>query len=618
MSWKPTLWLLVLAVLTGLFLVVFEQHSDQAVRPMPLNTPLLPLSPAVITRISLSTDSNAVECVRRDGEWFLIRPVEARADAARINRLIEAVVGTRKQEIVDSVRRDKRGLTLASFGLEPPRARLMVGSDTHANEIRVGDDAPLGNLVYLQLDDERAVVGATLKVSEILPLDPEGFRDRSVFPASIKQAIRLEVKHAGGFFQLALKDGVWRIQQPFDARADGLQVERLWRTLESLKVEGLAEKLFQADPAAYGLGVDEAALQVSVWIERRREPLVVTVGKARQDNPSQLYARISDAASLAVVGRDILSLQSIQAGSLRDRRLCGADLSAISFLMLRDDESKVVMEKSASGGWMITEPLRFPASARAVGALLKAVDLLQGDEVRSGAGAGVELPDAGALSCRLVVANQVPPRAATNETVSVLPASGSWTYRLSAPGAGSSSNWVYGEESKVLYSVSRDDLARLWRSLAGMERPVFADPLAYMDVRMLDLEPLQVRRITLARDGREETVTVVPDGGWTADSPPDGQVVVGAIPALLARASDLQAQRIESVASTNLASYKLDSSAARVTFGLSGAGGIQKTVLIGGGDGRGGVFSMVQGQDVIFVLAKDVADAMVRPLVVAP
>lgn len=618
MSWKPTFWLMALVVLTGLFLVVFEQNSGETVRPLPLNTPLLPLSPAVITRVAISVESNTLECVRRDGEWFLVKPVEARADAVRVNRLIDAITGIRKQEVIDPVRREKRGLTLASFGLEPPRARLVVGSDSHASEIRLGDEAPLGNLVYLQQDEDGDVIGATLKVPDLLPLDPGSFRDRSLFPASIKQAVRLEVKHAGGFFQLGLKDGVWRIQQPFDARADVAQVERLWRTLESLRVEGLAEKLSQADPAAYGLGADEAELQVSVWTGTRREPLVVTVGKARQDNPGQLYARVSDIASLAVVNRDILSLQAVPAASLRDRRLCGADLSAISYLMLRDDESKVVLEKSASGGWMITDPLRFPASSRAVGNLLKAVGLLKGDELRSGAAAGADLPEAESLSCRLVVASQAPLKVTTNTTASAAVTPGTWTYRLSPPERGSPSNLVYRDESRILYRVDREELARLWRSLPGVEHAVLADPLAYMDVGMLELDPLQVRRITLARDGREETVTASPDGGWTADSPPDGQVVEGAVSSLLSLASGLQAQRIESVVSTNLAPYKLDQSAIRVTFGLSGAAGIQKTVLIGGGDGRGGVYAMVQGQDVIFVLARNVADAIIRPLVRTP
>lgn len=618
MSWKPTLWLLAMVVLTGLFIVVFEKNTDQSVRPLPLNSPLLPLGPDVITRLSVSDGTSTVTCVRRGGEWFLSGQMEARADKARINRLIDAVIAIREQEVVDPVRREKRGLSLASFGLEPPRARLTVGTDTHADQILLGDSSPLGNLFYLMHNDEKGVIGATVNIQEILPLVPEEFRDKAVFPSSIKQAVRLEVKHAGGFFQLALKDGIWRIQQPFDARADGTRVERLWRTLEALRIEGLDEGTAQADPSAYGLGNDEAALQVSVWTEGGRDPLIVTVGKARQDNPSQLYAKISDMKSLCLVQKDILALQAVQAVALRDRRLCDADLSAVAYLMLRDGDSKVVMEKGPSGVWMITEPLRFPANVRAVGSLLKGISGLQGDEMRGGEATNAIPADAEAMTCRLVVAKGIPSRIVTNETVSLLPAPQVWSYRMSWPDSAVSNSLVFSEESRTLYKVPAGDLAKFWRQLQGHDRPVFADPLVYMDCRMLDLNPKLVRRITLGSEGREETVTIGPDGAWSVDSPPSGQAIEGAIPALLALATDLQAERIEAVASTNLATYKLDESATRVTFGLSGAGGIKKTVLIGGSDGREGVYSMIQGQDVIFVLKKEIAQAFVRSLVLVP
>ena len=175
---------------------------------------------------------------------------------------------------------------------------------------------------------------------------------------------------------------------------------------------------------------------------------------------------------------------------------------------------------------------------------------------------------------------------------------------------------MFGEEAGAIYKVSSDDLSKMWRRLAA--HPVFADPLAYMDCLMLDLNPQQVRRITLTREGREETVTSGLDGSWTVDSPPGGQVVEGAIPSLLTMAANLQAERIETLVTTNLASFKLNEAAIRVTFGLSGSSGIQKTVLIGDGDGRKGVYSMIQGQDVVFVLKKETTEAFVRPLVTSP
>ena len=95
-------------------------------------------------------------------------------------------------------------------------------------------------------------------------------------------------------------------------------------------------------------------------------------------------------------------------------------------------------------------------------------------------------------------------------------------------------------------------------------------------------------------------------------------MVEGAAPALLALGTALQAARIESISATNSVRYGIDETSPRVTFGLTGTGGIQKTVLLGGDDGHNGVYALVQGQDVVFVLRRTVADALTRSLVAAP
>jgi hypothetical protein len=55
-----------------------------------------------------------------------------------------------------------------------------------------------------------------------------------------------------------------------------------------------------------------------------------------------------------------------------------------------------------------------------------------------------------------------------------------------------------------------------------------------------------------------------------------------------------------------------------LTLGLSGAEGIQKTVVIGAETADGNVYAALQGQDVVYVLRKETADALVRSLVIEP
>ena len=220
------------------------------------------------------------------------------------------------------------------------------------------------------------------------------------------------------------------------------------------------------------------------------------------------------------------------------------------------------------------------------------------------------------MSARLAIAYPLV-KLASNETATLPVQSRVWTYRLLSPAADASGNQAFREETRTLYRASSEDVIHMRASIPGLARGAFADPLPYMECRMLDLNPTRIRKISLSRQGREETVTVNDDGVWSVESPPEGQISEGAVPALLEWASNLQAERVECAALTNAPSFGLDESAERVTFGVSG-GGIQKTLLIGRDNGQGGVFSMVQGQDVVFVLKRSVTESLMRPLVKGP
>ncbi|MEI7879651.1 MAG: DUF4340 domain-containing protein [bacterium] len=613
MSWKPTIWLFILVVVTGFFVLVSVRKSDSPSRALPSDVPLLHFNPEAITRLALTVGEISIECVRREGQWFLSRPMEARADEARIRRIIEALANSRIRESLSPERLVQRRLTAASFGLEVPRVRLSVGNEMRVDEILFGDESPLGDLVYLRFKEGSDVLGATCKFSDILPIDFDSIRDRSVFPASLKRVIRLELKYPGVFLQLALRDGQWRIQQPMDARADNLQVEQLLQSLMALKIVSFGAAEAPSDPAVYGLSTDEAVMQISLTSEGGRAPLVLTVGKVRQDLPALIYAKVSDVASICSINREVLALQSVKAESLRDRRLCNADPAAIVSIMLREGDSKLVLEKNTETGWVILEPFRFKADAQAVGGLIRAICSLKSTET-SGAGA-TNTPGGAfsALPCRLAVSTVLPSMMATNQPqLSALDGT-SWSYRFSVPVLSESNSLVYCEEGKSITEIQPQELRRVWpKSPQGLS---LGDPRPYMDCRMLEMASDQVRRITLTRNGREETVTVGNDGVWLADSPPDGQIVKGAIPALLNLASSLRGERIESMNATNLLVYGIDESSTRVTFGLTGTSGIQKTVLIGGACGTNGVYTMIQGQDVVFVIKKEMAQALSRPLV---
>jgi hypothetical protein len=609
--------MLALILALAVFLALEEGTPEPAGRTIAREVPLTSFAPANVSRLSVSTDRFTLECVRRGGEWRVLVPREGRADEGQIKRLLSALAKVRRIETISPDRQRDRGLTLAGFGLEPPRARVIVGNETQADDILLGDDAPLGGLSYVRLNGAPEVIGVTRELTEALPDDPGGFRDRAVFPRAIQKANRLEIKHPRGFVQLAYRGSGWRILQPFEARADGQQVERILQSLAALKVADAGSLALASDPVICGLSADEAALQVTVWPEGAAEGLTLTVGKQVQATSPLLYATVTDVAGVFTVADPILNLQSLKADALRDRRLCAIAPESVGFILIREGDARLALERTGDEGWMIAEPFRYAADPRAVGSLLKIVCETPADGIRSGLATNPVPAEVAALSLRLVLTERTAVRGVTNEPpVSVTSPPRTWSFRFDRPSP--QEMIVFHEEGRTLYRVEGARALRWFTAVKGSEDGSVGNPLPFIDLRMLALVPGSLRQVTLSHDGLEETLTADGEGGWTVESPPASRMREGGLASLLAVAADLRADRIENVAATNRAAFGIDEQSARLTFGLKGESGLQKTVLLGKPDGRGGVFAMLQGQDVVFVLGNATADALRRSLIQSP
>lgn len=608
MTWKPIGWLTAAIGVLGLFIMLFERGAPGGRLAVLTEQPLLHIDAAAVTRLSVATPEFKAECVARNGKWQMVRPVETRADAAGVRRILESLGRTVRKEVISVEQQTRRGLTAGSFGLDAPRARLNVGSDERQDEVVIGGAVPLMRQVYVMTGQSLDVLAASSDVEGAIPASLDALRDRAVLPAWFERISRLEIRHPAGFVQLTFRGGEWRIQQPQDARADGAAVERLIGVLRRLSVEAFSSEPSSADPAAYGFGRDEAVLQISVWQEGIPEPVEVTMGKAKQDNPDLVYARVSDMGVMCLLKKECIPPLTVTAGALRDRRICDAVPSAVTAVVLRDGEKKLVMQRQAGEGWMITDPLRVKADTALVGGFLRRLCMIQAEPADGVAASNLVFQMSTSATWRVVVSTAAPTNAPAAGSQAVAAPGTTWSYVM-ATNAQNGTRVVYHEEARQVFRIGTGDFPG--------NMPV-ADALVYMDRRVLNVDPGKVRRLTVVRGGVEESVVRDAQGRWSADSPPDAKVADAAVSVVLRALSEIQADRVESASVTNPASYGLGDRAARLTVGLSGAGGIQKTVAVGGETADGKVYAALQGQDVVFVLPKETAAALIQKLVVEP
>jgi hypothetical protein len=322
------------------------------------------------------------------------------------------------------------------------------------------------------------------------------------------------------------------------------------------------------------------------------------IGKPATDRSDQVYARNKDSDSIYTVPKDMTAVFSVAADALKDRNLYSVEPEQIKTVCFQSEDKRVVFNRSQESGWTISEPGQWKADDRIVDGLVRRITHLRIESFVDAA--RTNLAEMGLAPPAYTV------RMLCDKTDATC--SGTNCLLVGVQPAGKSSIYVKFENEKPVYELSAE-------SMKGMETNP-ADPLLCRDRTMLAIEPAGINRLTLVKNGVAQTVLKDPSGNWTPAVPGTNRVDESAMVTTLLSLANLRALRIECNSPKNMAAYGLDHSTAALTVGLSGNDSVQKTILIGFLAGTDGMFSMVQGQDVVFVLDRSTAANLMTDLIV--
>ena len=592
------------------------ERRDRAAR-------LLAVRAEAILELSLESGDLRVECVRKDGDWFMQYPVRTKADAGEINRILSILESLPRVEVITRRQRAARDLTDEHYGLDTPRGRVAYTDGLGKTQILIGREAPVGDVLYVRLASSTDIIATAHDALAIIPGTAEILRDRTVMPGDGSRTTRLEIQRTGGgFIQLMRKDGDWFIQQPLAVRADNARISAMLDTLFGLQVEMFVwdPPLFEDGPVpdtgltardeTYGLSADEAAARIRVWAEDDQVGRELILGKTADEEAGSVYAKCRDIDSIYAVDGGIVDSFSIDVNAIRDRRVFRIAPDRVRAVCFRKGDGKLLMVRSPNSGWQIVEPVAWKADDRLVSETVMALtslhaeSFLEGDTSEEGDAASASP----LLGIRLLAEapEQAPVGATADEAGDEEQrADRDWLLVDSIDESGTAS--VRFEHGPSVLRVPGKTLAAL------AERAT--DALVYRDRTVLAVPRESVRRISLYRNDAEQTVVRDDEGAWRAQRAGDLVSDIEVIEDILLLAANLRAVRIESHNPRNLEMYGIDRPGMMLTLGLTGEEGIQKSIMMGFKAKTDGIYAMVQGQDVVFVLANPVVDRLTRDLI---
>jgi hypothetical protein len=306
-----------------------------------------------------------------------------------------------------------------------------------------------------------------------------------------------------------------------------------------------------------------------------------------------------------------MSIFAVTVNDLRDKNLFSMEARDVNYLSFEKDDKRLVFNRHKDAGWMIVEPVQWKSDDFIVQEAVKNITALKIQAFAAAAFTNLNQVGLDAPAAIVRIMDHYP--------------EGTNTVGQNRNSKSEHHSLMIGsllDDGKKVFVKFEDEPLRFGDgatvfavSSSGIKRFIDSttDPLVYRDRTMLAVPKSHIKRVTLLKDGNEQSVVRNESGLWEPALPGmTNDVNQEVVDDVLFYVSNLRAAGIECHNPKNLAEYGLDCLGTVLTLGLIGKEGIQKSLIIGFQAGGNRVYAMVQGQDVVFELDRKVVDMMIR------
>jgi flagellar basal body-associated protein FliL len=211
-----------------------------------------------VASVRLKAKDVTWEAAKKDGEWYLEKPVAALAKKSRVDDVLRALAGLKAKEFVSEKKQESE---IARYGLKDPEYVISLSLPSKNQDVTF--------TLHKQDDKTYATTSLSTKiiVADVTSLadiekKPDELREKQVvvFNSWDAQKVRL---NRGGLNLTAVKDaeGNWHLDGEKKEAADRSKVETFIRKIESLE----AVEFIDAPSAMADYGLAQPQAEVSIW-----------------------------------------------------------------------------------------------------------------------------------------------------------------------------------------------------------------------------------------------------------------------------------------------------------------------------------------------------------------
>ncbi len=329
---------------------------------------LTDLQANLVDRIIIGSQHGQIELLKRQGNWRIDTPINARANNRMIDELARMLVNA---QIIDFA--DEDSATLGSMGLAEPAGVLTLykaGSD-EPRVLQIGKPAKPGTIknepekqVYTRYPNRDGLYRMDQSIANLVELTPNQLRDRFVARFNMDVVDRVRIQSQNGS-EIKLQRGPmeWSMIAPYEVPANGRKIMDLLELLRTTEVIDFVEDS-SARLELYGLDQPERKIVVSSYISENipdagsgEHPLVELAIGHRDEDRGGIYARLESEPFVVSIPVELAALITTKAKLWKSLEILPDAADEISELQF-SEAGRMVHFTRVEGSWQINgQPL---------------------------------------------------------------------------------------------------------------------------------------------------------------------------------------------------------------------------------------------------------------------
>ena len=319
--------------------------------------------PIRLQRMDVRAASRGYTVEFTENGFRVTRPTMARADAAKIQRLLEKVV---LSQVTQFVTENSPRVDLEQYGLQPPELEVAFGIDTNDLKVVQFGRSPTNDatLVYARRMMHTNIVLVSREILDSFQTTFSDLRDLHLVSIPPSGLDSIEVTGSGNFTENFVvrrgTNGAWTIGDNTTTQSINADAGVMQKWIDDLaRLEGAIEKdvvtdfktLYNLDPPARRYALKTSLTNASGTISNQ---VVGTLELgARQEN--KVFARRPDEATVYSLSPKDVARLPYAVWQLRERRVWSFTTNQISRVKVRHLGLTKTIQRSPTGSWGFIE-----------------------------------------------------------------------------------------------------------------------------------------------------------------------------------------------------------------------------------------------------------------------